>query len=649
MAKRNNEPSLLESISNIKEMLSGSNTKNTTKNTQMLMEKTAYQVTPSFIKHNGRVMAILNMYVRPNSNRHLSFQDVLDFIPISTLDGVEIHLMSKDMMLKGQQKQKIVKKNSGANKRALNDSSKYEKEKKTSDNSMEAMRQAKIEDFDDYEMILDSPEPLMVFKWLLIVIGETEQQVDEQIESINVKLDQMHDGAKWDSLPAEQLDEFTGLFDAMTPNIYDHTSTGNNYSGLSFALNAGIMDKNGVPIGVDALSLSGATAFFDFDRSTQRQAFILAPRNSKIPRYVKPEEFSTPSMSSMAAQAAANQIMMAGHRAHHIVLNDFDYFEKDRYYAAAETSEIFEGYDVSRLSINPLQGFGHIDQVQQIYSRLVQKIVNIFKILMNFELDSTQEAAILGAVNQFYYNQRLWSTNADKSPHSTRIVNISKPETYPTMGLLLNEFSSLAKQAAVNNRENKADNLDALEMILRQTLSTYMSVLGRTTTIQESSKPQVYYNFKNIDSLQMRQVQLLNILEFIIYTAKPKDVIVIHGYDNILATVALMMEDTIKAAQNNGIRFIFAFDSIVGSTGSAGKMNDVFELQPTLYKDLDNDADWSFIGKVVPSELEMIKTALNQELGPTVEALLVNKAPNQVLVHRHFDQANNFIRLSPTI
>ena len=643
-----NDITVKEAVANIKDQYFNKNG-DTATTRQYLIEKTPYKFTPSFIEHNGKVMSILNFYVRPSSNRNLNFQDVIDLIPISSVEGVEIHLVAKDMILKGGDKQKIIKKNTNQNRSALEDSSKHEKEKQTSDRSTDEMRKAKMEDYDDYELILDSQEPLVIYKWLLLVIGNSQEDVDEQIETINRLLDQNHEGARWDSLPAEQLSEFQNLFATIEPNIYDHTSTGSNYSGLNFSLSAGLKDPNGVPLGIDALSISGSTALFDFVESTKKQAFIATPRNSRIPLYSKKDEFTTPSMSSMLAQAAANQIMMDQHRAFHIVLNDFDYFEHDRYYAPVETEEIFDKIDVSKQSINPLEGFGSIDQVSQIYDRLIKKIVNIFNVLLDFKMDIKQQSAILGAADQFYRNQHLWSSNADKDPFSTRIVNITDPEEYPTMGMLLNEFTTLATQAQANGRENRADNLDALNSLLRQTLTAHRAVLGRTTSIETSTAPQVYYDFSKIEAQDIKQVQLLNMIDYIIYQAKPGDVIVVHGYDMILTQVAKYLVETIKAAQKNGIKFIFAFDSVQAPMTSAGKMNDMFELQQLLYTDLDTDVDWCAIGRVLPHELQLVKSALNQELGPTTEACLQTKRPDQVLIHRRRGNINNFIQLMPII
>lgn len=643
------KPSIMDTINQFKSNYRTSTGKDNLKSSQFLIDKTPYKFTPSFIEHNGKVMSILKMYVRPGSNANMTFQDIIDFIPIAAIDGVETHLISKDMIMKGQEKQKLVKKNANQSKGAIADTKKHNKKKKQDDKSTELMQEAQVQDYNDYELILDSQEPLVIYKWLLLVIGNSQDDVEEQIEIINTLLDQNHDGARWDSLPAEQMSEYRSLFRRLSPNIYDHTSTASNYSGLNFALSAGLQDDGGLPLGRDALSISGSTAYFDFDLSTKKQAFIAAPRNSRIPLYTHKDELRTPSMSSIAAQAAANQIMFAGNKAHHIVLNDFDYFEKNRYYAPAETDRIFKKIDVSKQSINPLEGFGDYEHLTHIYDRLIRKIVNIFNIMLDFKMDIKQQASVITAVDQFYRNQRLWNANADKDPYSTRIINIPDPDEYPTMTLLLNEFTNMAVAAQQAHRENKADDLEALYSLLRQALSTYRAILGRPTKIVDTDAPQVYYDFSSIDSLAMKQIQLLNIIDFIIHKASSGDVIVIHGFDKILSEVSKYLAETISAAQNQGIRFIFTFDAIQSPKDRLGKMNDMFEMQQLYYVDLDTDVDWCFIGRVLPTELALVKKALNQELGPTNEQYLQLKRPDQVLVHRRLGNINNFVQLAPII
>lgn len=616
----------------------------------ILTDNHPYQVTPSYERHNGRVSAMFKLYVRPGTNRNLTFQDVIDLVPLATIPGVDIYFISKDGILKGVDKSEIIAKNSNRAKTALESAEKHEKKKKKATKSMAVSRASKVEDYNDYELMKDSAEPIVFFKWNLMIVADREIDVENQLEKINTLLDQNHEGLAWDAMPGEQQYEYRNLFNRIYPNVHDHTSTGSNYSGLFVALSRGLSDPGGHPIGIDALSITQSTAFFNFDKSTKKQAFILAPRNSVVPRYVD-ESGKSPSMSSLMAQSAANHIMMSPkrHRVHHIVLNDFDYFEQKRFFAPAETKEVFDRYDVSQMTINPLQGFGELKDVTSVFNRLTSKLANIFEILLKFEVSTEERGIIMEAIKNFYVGQNYWTNDADIAPEKTLIVNIKHPQRYATMGALLSTFTNISTLAQTKNRMAKADKSDSLRSILESAATNYMGILGRPTSITPSKAPQVYYDFKKIDSLQLKQVQLVNIIEYVIYTARPGDCIIFHGYDTILSRVSLMLLEAIQAAQSKGIRFIFAFDEVQSPEAILGSRNDIFQMQKFYYNDLDTDVDWSMIGKVLPSELDLIETALNQDLGPMVRAYLQSKAPNQMMVHRRAGNVNNFIRVNPLI
>ena len=66
-----------------------------------LVDNYPYSFTPSYGEHNGLHTAILQFYVRPGSNEGLTYEDVLDYIPISTLDDVKVHLINDDVIIKG--------------------------------------------------------------------------------------------------------------------------------------------------------------------------------------------------------------------------------------------------------------------------------------------------------------------------------------------------------------------------------------------------------------------------------------------------------------------------------------------------------------------------------------------------------------------
>ena len=613
---------------------------------QFLMEDTPYRTTPSYIIHNGKYISILQLYVRPGSNRNLTYDDVIDFMPVSTLSGVEINLFNADTLIKDDKKKRIIKKNASLNKETLKDTEQSEGHKKEDDQSAKNTRMYEADDYDDYELIIDSSEPVVVFRWSIMIIADYMEDIEDQVDILNTLLDQRHDGAKWDSLPGEQYERFTTLFDEIPKSYKEMSATAYNYSGLNLAINSGLNDSKGLPLGSNALSLTESSAYFDFEKSTKKQAMIAMNRSSsKMPLYEREDETHQISVPSLIAQYAANTYMLHDHKVHHIVLNDFDYFEPQMFYRDRVVNKIFKEYDVSKMTINPLQGFGSIDKVTQIYPRLVQKLTNIFDLMLDLNMSKEERAIVLNAIDQFYYNNDLWSANAEEKPKLTQIVEIDQPELYPTMVQLLNQFEALATKAIKSNRENKATNIETISSTLKQKMSAYTQVLARTTSIEDTDASQIYYSFKNIDSLQLRQIQLVNIIDYVIYKANKNDVIIIHGFDSVLGRVAEMVLETIQAAQNKGIRFIFTFDSIKSGKNQKGQMNDMFEMEHKYYTDLDTDVDWSMVGRMIPRELQYYKKALNKELGLTISSVLQYKVANRILLHRNMGQVNDFVNL----
>lgn len=612
----------------------------------MLCEKLPYEFTPSYIYHNGRCATIVQLYVRSGSNRQLTFQEIIDMIPTNAFDGVQMYFIVQDSMIKYDTKKRIIRQNAGSNKETINDTQKHGRKEETDDVSEYIMQEAEKADYDDYERILDSAEPIAVFKIQLMISGPTPEVVEEQLQTLNTIFDQRHEGAKWDSLAGDQSERFQSLFQRLEHTRFDMTSTASNYAGLDFAVNSGLADPGGVPIGVDALSLTASTAFFDFETYTSKQAFIAMPHSSVMGRFMKEDSNVQVSASSLIAQCAANQIAISGHRVKHIVLNDFDYFEKGLYYRPAETEQIFKVYDASTMTINPLQGFGDVEDVVKIFSRLTQKIVNIFDLLEDLKLTQEEKAVVLTAIERFYFNHGLWTVDAEIHPKRTRIVGISKPETYPTLGMLVHEFTTLAQSAARDNRELKADRVDTLKSILSQALSSHMGVLGRPTSIKDSDALQTYFDFNNIESRSMTQVQFINMLDYIIYTCRKGDCIVIHGCEKLYDTTMKMVAETIKAAQRRGVRMIFSYDTIVAQDSQVDKMSDIFKMQGPYYVDLETDVDWSYVGKMTNDEVKMYEKAMNTYLSDIIRSQAAAKLPCQALVHRSAGNINNFVHMN---
>lgn len=622
---------------------------------KFLTDSTPYRFTPSFMKHNGKYATIVKLYLRQGSNRGLSYMDVIDFVPTQANTGVEMYFIVDDKVIKSEEKDKLITQNSVKNLAVLEDDEQRAKDKRNKSQQGETqnvveIRTSEQEDYALYQSIIGKSEVIAVFDWVLLVVGDSPEAIDEQLNQLNTRLKKEHDGAVWDSLPGEQQERFSRFFDELEPDRFKETTVSSNYAGLSVAMSAGLLDERGVPIGKDIFAPSQPTAFFDFENSTRSQAIIAMPKSSVIPFYRNQDSEVQVPASSILAQAAANHIVMNGHRAHHIVLNKFDYFEDGKYYRPQDSERIFKRYDVSKMTINMMQGFGDIKDVAKVYARLRQKIVNIFNVMRNLTLTETQESIISSALSEMYESEQYWIADADLYPERTKIVDIKYPETYATAATFLSSFTTYAEKALREGKVNRADDAETLGNLLRSSLDMYRSVIGRTTTIEPTTALQVYYEFANASSLQLKQIQFLNTIEYIIHTAAKGDVIVIHGCEQLYDRVAKMTVEAINAAKEKGIRFIFAFDTISSISNSVSiPMNDLFKMQNVYYTDLDVDVSWSAVGQLIPKELDEYKKALNTELSDQIIATLQSKIENQVMIHRAIGKVNNFIQLNPII
>lgn len=603
---------------------------------------------PSYMFHNGHYMSILTLYCRPGTNRYMEFDDVLDIIPVNTEPDVTLTMLVKDMLLEDSFKRKTVRQNALSQTAAIEDTQ-DNGDKTENDKANVVIQACDLEDYDDYMMVVDSAVPVVCFKIQLIVSAETRESVENQIDDLNLVLSQRHEGLVWDSTAGEQRECFQAMLTSMVPSRHDNSSTGSNYAALNFSISPGLSDPEGVPIGVDAMSLTRASSLIDFDGSLHKLAVLAASQSSAVPHYKLQSNGDHISAGSVFAQAIANHACIRGHRAHHIVLNDFNYFDNAVFYRPDESCNIFKQYDVSSLTINPLQGFGDIEDVVNVFDRLTRKIVNIFDVLEDFKLSTEDKSIILTALKDFYTNRKLWNADAALYPKRTRIVNITNPSTFPTLGEMINSFTNLANDAANRNRENKSDKIETLYNTLDHALISHMSVLGRTTSIKQTDAIQVYYDFSKIESKRIKHVQLLNMIEYVIWTASKGDVIVLHGCDSIYKTVFTHLCGAFEAAWRKGVRIVTSFDAITPSRDSIDELSGIFDLKGYLYQDLDTDVDYSIIGRCLSDEVDRFETALNTPLSASVRNNLLGKDPSQFLVHRADGGVNNFVYANTVI
>src|SRR5690625_709275 len=88
---------------------------------RFLLDSFPYYITPSYTHHNGKVTAIVEMYVRSGTNRDLDYQTIIDMIPVESLDGVEMFFITKDGSIAGDAKKRLIRENAKGGKDTIGD------------------------------------------------------------------------------------------------------------------------------------------------------------------------------------------------------------------------------------------------------------------------------------------------------------------------------------------------------------------------------------------------------------------------------------------------------------------------------------------------------------------------------------------------
>ena len=611
-----------------------------------LATNSTFQTSDYFYTSNGIVGSILKLYVAPGTNRNMSFRAVLNLLPKPSKD-VKLTFIVRDVSIKGEEKQKIINKNTYdniASKRAQNaDATDREKD----DAKAKMIQQTELDDYTDYQITASDATPLIVYDIFLIAESTSQEKIKTQIKSINTLLDKTYQGLSFYVQAGKQLDLLQDLYRDLAKTKIQKSSTGNNYALLNFAISEGLKDKTGIPIGLDTKAIVTSSTLFDFDKYTKSQAFIAIPKSSILRRYLVDDHHYT--TSSYLSQAVANNISAnrPNNKIFHIVLNDFKYLNDDRYYMNDFNKGLLKEYDMTKLTINPLQGFGEYNEIQQVYERLIQKIADIFDILLDFNLETADKAIILDAIERFYFEQSLWSPEVLDYPKRARIIKVKRPDLYPTLNLFINTFTNLVTVALKDKRELKADRIDTLQSILRQALTTYQNILGKTTSIDFdlAAYKQIYYTFNNVDSLAIKQVQFLNIFDFVRYISKPGDTIIIHGMDQLYQETTDMAYNAIENAKKKGLTLLYSFDTVTAPKQKLGKMTDMFSMKELYYHDLNTDVDWSIVGNCSVDDVDKFEKVLRMSVGSQIRNQMMERSYSQVLIHRDKGHIDNFTSL----
>ena len=415
------------------------------------------------------------------------------------------------------------------------------------------------------------------------------------------------------------------LFDRLLLSEKVNTTTLENYARLCFFQRTTLQDELGEEFGFDFLAPSQIgddgnpkypKVLIDAKGYLNTLAIVAHPRDFSRDDYVFDDVYKDEahtikkpqSQASVTSQQIANQFLLEGKKTIHLVLNDFDYFKLQTPYdrdskqlqaVIAEETQIIDG---SKISVNPLQPFARnlTDEKEEempAYRRTKKKFNAIVQALINYQ---GEDSGIADKVfDELMVQERLWNTDNDVMVKRRNYLGLPAIK-YPAFDRVITQFTTKARLFRQNNEIKEAEETKRIQRKLDSFLTNNRSLIGATTTLKlDRSKVNYYINLNNLDRLQ-KNIQVMNLFDFVTEFLDAGDLIILHGADQLDIRTSDYLRDQFERTFDKKVRILLSYD--VTDSLEPPKRNElgtssVFTMNGRLF-DFNLGVDFSFIGRM---------------------------------------------------
>ena len=481
----------------------------------------------------------------------------------------------------------------------------------------------------------DDKMPAGMYVWGIVITALTKEKLDRQVEVILNRWGGVDNyiSKKYNPIQYFELIDKVGthkyqrgrLFDRLLLSEKVNTTTLENYARLCFFQRTTLQDELGEEFGFDFLAPSQIgddgnpkypKVLIDAKGYLNTLAIVAHPRDFSRDDYVFDDVYKDEahtikkpqSQASVTSQQIANQFLLEGKKTIHLVLNDFDYFKLQTPYdrdskqlqaVIAEETQIIDG---SKISVNPLQPFAtnltdEKEEEMPAYRRTKKKFNAIVQALINYQ---GEDSGIADKVfDELMVQERLWNTDNDVMVKRRNYLGLPAIK-YPAFDRVITQFTTKARLFRQNNEIKEAEETKRIQRKLDSFLTNNRSLIGATTTLKlDRSKVNYYINLNNLDRLQ-KNIQVMNLFDFVTEFLDAGDLIILHGADQLDIRTSDYLRDQFERTFDKKVRILLSYDvtdSLEPPKRNELGMSSVFTMNGRLF-DFNLGVDFSFIGRM---------------------------------------------------
>lgn len=481
----------------------------------------------------------------------------------------------------------------------------------------------------------DDKMPAGMYVWGIVITALTKEKLDRQVEVILNRWGGVDNyiSKKYNPIQYFELIDKVGthkfqrgrLFDRLLLSDKVNTTTLENYAKLCFFQRTTLQDELGEEFGFDFLAPSQIgddgnpkypKVLIDAKGYLNTLAIVAHPRDFSRDDYVFDDVYKDEahtikkpqSQASVTSQQIANQFLLEGKKTIHLVLNDFDYFklqtpyDRDSKQLQAVIAEETQVIDGSKISVNPLQPFAtnltdEKEEEMPAYRRTKKKFNAIVQALINYQ---GEDSGIADKVfDELMVQERLWNTDNDVMVKRRNYLGLPAIK-YPAFDRVITQFTTKARLFRQNNEIKEAEETKRIQRKLDSFLTNNRSLIGATTTLKlDRSKVNYYINLNNLDRLQ-KNIQVMNLFDFVTEFLDAGDLIILHGADQLDIRTSDYLRDQFERTFDKKVRILLSYD--VTDSLEPPKRNElgtssVFTMNGRLF-DFNLGVDFSFVGRM---------------------------------------------------
>lgn len=370
-------------------------------------------------------------------------------------------------------------------------------------------------------------------------------------------------GTHFEIYEGQQKDDFHNLLRTADVQIGNHPmNTSSEHAGGYEILTRGVTDPNGDYIGQMVGDVNNTAVLMDLD-NYDHHVVVAHSAQPQMLRISLNEFDDGTRASTLMGVRLAQSALINNHRVIHMVLNGAKPQNIGADLSDITTVVSLNGGD-HQGAINPFEIFGsdiRKSKQYQYYPAHIQKIRLMIKQITPSTDDVDLGEVLSGLLKKFYQDQDMLPINPQENYKDLKLVGLPHDQ-YP----ILRDFLKYI-DARMNRTKNAATSarLERLHSAFNTMYEENQDIFDvRTNEDVDSANqsPQVVYDFSSLrrrgDGVAM--AQFINALRYATDSLSARDVLIIHGTDNLSDSVKDYVKSVFDDLNQRGIRLVYLYD-----------------------------------------------------------------------------------------